>query len=332
MKKEQYYQLRFDGVTCSGCVASIEQKVSDISTLDLLQISDSDGSVVCSTEMTDNGFLSSLSSFQGCCDNCRIELNSTEKLSAEQIQNLDFNDDDSGQLIKEQYRVALQRALDQEEVACSEHCVCKTTDVDRIDEFEDAPSFASVYNLSELLQDYLEPDYYVIDFGCGTGHDVFRLAPLLSNGSVHGVDITPEMIDHAKTISKKMGIENVQFTVGSDLSSVSDESADAIYTNNVFNILEEKIKFIQSCFNKLKVGGRLIIADEFAIDRLPEKIKYDPKYRCGGIAGAQTFDDVISMMEMKGFSKEQIIQIRTYDIEYDDTTYQMETAIIIVQK
>ena len=331
MNREKYY-LEFTGVSCSGCVLAIEQKIEDMADLHLQQISQADGSVVCSVEKDAETLIGAFTSFKGCCDSCEIALSKAELLSEEEYEKIDLSKKDTDILIREQYKVALQRALNNEEVACSEHCVCKTTNIDRLDEFQEAPSFASVYNLSELVQEYLAPGFTVIDFGCGTGHDAFRIAPLVPQGTVRGIDITPEMVEYANRISRDLEYANVQFTTGSDLSSVSPDSIDVIYTNNVFNILEDKSIFLRQSYIKLRSGGKLVIADEFAIDSLPEKIQSDPEYRCGGISGAMTKDQIGRSVEEVGFSLQEVINVRSYEIHYDDTEYRMETSIIIAQK
>lgn len=324
--------MKFNGVSCLGCIAAINQKIKDTTNLDLIQISKADGSVICTTSHTEKYLRENLSAFQGCCKNCKIELDGLTIVSDDFDTNLEVTRSDRNKLIKTQYRIALQRALNNEEVACSEHCVCKITDIGRLDEFRDAPSFASVYNLSEAIQDYLTPGSSIIDYGCGTGHDVFRIAPIISPGNVVGIDITPEMIEHAKSIALKNGIENVQFIVGGDLSSILDESVNIVYANNVFNIIEQKTEFIQSCYNKLVDGGKLIIADEFAIDNLPREIQYDPEFLCGGIAGALTYHQIRNIVEKRGLLIQQVIHVNAYDLAYNNAEYSMETSIIIAQK
>ena len=327
-----YYLMKFRGISCPGCVTAIDNKVKQIPKLTVIQFSDTDGSIICTTEMEEELIIPLLASFQGCCSNCQIYLDSIDHLTAEELPQIDIRGNDQYQLVKTQYKKALQRALSGQEVACSEFCVCKTTNINRIDEFQEAPSFASVYNLTEYLEDYLKEGMTIVDFGSGTGHDILRITSTLSSGSFYGIDITPEMINHARSTAEEMEIENVKFMIASDMASIEDQSCDLIYTNNVFNILEDQAQFVKESHSKLNSNGRLVIADEVAKTELPDGIKTDPNYQCGGIAGANSLDTLINQLNKVGFQVENIIDVRDYAISYQEQQYQMTTTILILQK
>ncbi|OLS23298.1 MAG: hypothetical protein HeimC3_26390 [Candidatus Heimdallarchaeota archaeon LC_3] len=58
----------------------------------------------------------------------------------------------------------------------------------------------TIFDLVKYLEkfDYLHSGMSVIDFGSGTGHDAFQIAPLIAPGHITGIDVTPEMVDYAK--------------------------------------------------------------------------------------------------------------------------------------
>ncbi|MCH8905725.1 MAG: hypothetical protein IH840_01445, partial [Candidatus Heimdallarchaeota archaeon] len=169
----QLIKLEFDGVTCPGCINAIRDKLSKTEKIDLIDISIIDGTSVISTVVGVNTIGNKFQQFKGCCQNCQLTLKSHEVVETSIIQ--PSNGDDL-QLIKKQYKIALERVIEGIEVACSKYCVCKITEVDRFNEFSIAPSFASVYNLNEYIVPYLTAGGSIVDFGSGTGHDALNLA------------------------------------------------------------------------------------------------------------------------------------------------------------
>ena len=78
----------------------------------------------------------------------------------------------------------------------------------------------------------VRPNLRVIDLGCGTGELTARLAELLPNSDVVGIDNSPEMLARATKLSgprlhfRQQGLEDV------------DGSWDVIFSNAVFQWIE----------------------------------------------------------------------------------------------
>lgn len=329
--KLQKYLLKFDGVTCPGCVTAIQKEASQLNKTKFIAISESCGDALIISSMSTDKIKFELHEFEGCCSDCQIIINEVEETDIDTLDSILNNQNNFG-LIKKQYQVALQRAIDGIEVACSDSCVCKTTDVDRFKEASEAPSFASVYDLSSHIQEYLKDGMSIIDFGSGTGHDAFKIASIVTNSVIIGIDITPEMVDFANTNAKKMKLDNVSFIEGSDLNDIQQGSQDLIYSNNVFNMLPNKINFLKEIKRVLKPGGILIIADEFAKDHLPHDLISDPAFQCGGISGAENKDNIVKKCEDEGLFKQKYKIINDYNIDYKLNTYQLETAVLVLKK
>ncbi len=64
--------------------------------------------------------------------------------------------------------------------------------------------------IEELLIEFDKPNAKILDIACGTG--ILAINLVRKGYSVHGIDISPQMIGKAQ--SKSAGIPNVSFTVG----------------------------------------------------------------------------------------------------------------------
>jgi len=104
----------------------------------------------------------------------------------------------------------------------------------------------------------------VLDLGCGAGVDTLIAAIMAgSEGTIVGIDFSPEMLERAMENLQKTALANVTFREASaeDLP-LSDESFDAVISNGVFNLIPDKLKALKEVFRVLKPLGRLMIADQ----------------------------------------------------------------------
>jgi Methylase involved in ubiquinone/menaquinone biosynthesis len=90
----------------------------------------------------------------------------------------------------------------------------------------------------------LQPGEAVVDFGCGGGIDVILAAQLVgAQGTVVGIDMTPEMVERAKEAVAKAGLEDRDVDVRvADMTSsqLLDASADVVISNCVINLAPDK--------------------------------------------------------------------------------------------
>lgn len=124
------------------------------------------------------------------------------------------------------------------------------------------------YEIGEIINSSTPNEKSVIaDIGCGTGHRVKDLTS--KNLQIIGVDISPSMIEKAKTDNPHLAR---QFVVGNGLNGhlFQDNSLTHILCL-YFTIyyMENKMLFFNNCMNWLMPGGYLII-------HLVDKYKVNP--------------------------------------------------------
>jgi ubiquinone/menaquinone biosynthesis C-methylase UbiE len=109
----------------------------------------------------------------------------------------------------------------------------------------------------------LRGDERLLDAGCGTGLMALRIAARYPDCTVHGVDLSPGMIDVARKDAAKRGLA-VDFRVGSitDLP-YPDASFDVVVTNIMYHHLDlaEKRQAVSEIARVLKPGGRYVSAE-----------------------------------------------------------------------
>jgi len=122
-------------------------------------------------------------------------------------------------------------------------------------------SFAGVANPWELGR--LSAGERVLDLGCGAGTDSLVAAQMVGpDGSVIGIDMTPEMLAKAHRAAAEMGAANVEFVEGDiELLPFADESIDVVISNGVIDLLPDKDTVFAEIYRVLRPGGRIQFAD-----------------------------------------------------------------------
>jgi arsenite methyltransferase len=122
-------------------------------------------------------------------------------------------------------------------------------------------SFAGVANPWELGR--LAPGERVLDLGSGAGTDSLVAAQMVGEqGSVTGIDMTPEMLTKARTAAAEMNAPNVEFVESeAEWLPFPDGSFDVVISNGVIDLIPDKDAVFAELFRVLVPGGRIQIAD-----------------------------------------------------------------------
>lgn len=98
----------------------------------------------------------------------------------------------------------------------------------------------------------------VIDIGCGAGSTTVRLAELVGgDGHVLGFDISPTMIDGARSHAEAHGAENVSFAVGDAMVEPFEGDADAVFSRFGVMFFSDATAGFANLATALRPGGRL---------------------------------------------------------------------------
>src|SRR3954469_1598569 len=148
-------------------------------------------------------------------------------------------------------------------------------------------SFAGVGYHFDLAR--LVAGEHVLDLGSGSGMDAFAAAVAVgAQGSVTGVDITPEQLVKAErlrrdehTAFRHARIEDLPF---------DDSSFDAVISNGVVNLSADKSAVFAEAARVLRPGGRLALADIVTQRAIATRTASQPDLWAACIAGASERD------------------------------------------
>jgi len=157
----------------------------------------------------------------------------------------------------------------------------------------------------------------VLDLGSGAGFDCFLAANRVGEkGRVIGVDMTPEMLENARSNARKSGYTNVEFRLGEiENLPVADNSVDVIISNCVINLSPDKRRVFEEALRVLKPGGRLMVSDIVLLQELPDVIRSSIAAYVGCLAGAKMKDDYLADIEAAGFREVDVVDETCFPVE-----------------
>ena len=167
-------------------------------------------------------------------------------------------------------------------------------------------SFAGVGYFFDLAD--LRPGESVVDFGSGSGMDVFFAALQVGdNGGVVGVDFTAQQLDKCRLLAEEGGFGQVELREGRIESVPAEEGAvDCVISNGVINLAPEKGRVFAEAARVLKPGGRMAIADIVSEQELRESIVCDADLWASCIGGAAQQDAYREAIQGAGLRIEEV--------------------------
>jgi ubiquinone/menaquinone biosynthesis C-methylase UbiE len=137
-----------------------------------------------------------------------------------------------------------------------------------LDQFgKQAPSYAQLVlrnpdaGLTPLLETaHPTPDDQLLDVGCGTGRFAVAMAPLV--GHVTGVDLTPAMLDQARTLQANAGVSNIEWRQA-DVTAIpfADGAFTLVTCRNMLHHTTSPNAVLAEMSRVCAAGGRVAAAD-----------------------------------------------------------------------
>ena len=149
-----------------------------------------------------------------------------------------------------------------------------------------------------------------VDLGSGRGNDVIRMAEAVGeSGSAIGIDISEGMIAKANANKAKFELKNAGF-IQAELEKLplEDHSVDLVISNCTLNHSTNKQAVSNEIYRILKVGGRFVISDIYAVKEIDSVYKNDPIAIAECWAGADTKDIYLQTLKKAGFHQIRILE------------------------
>jgi ubiquinone/menaquinone biosynthesis C-methylase UbiE len=118
----------------------------------------------------------------------------------------------------------------------------------------------------------IEPDYVILDVGCGGGKTLSRLAHQAFQGKVFGIDYSADMVAYSRKVNEKLIVENrVEICEGSvDKTGFPDNFFDLVTAIETYYFWPSLPDAFQEIKRVLKLGGRLLMVNEMVKDGVYE--------------------------------------------------------------
>ncbi|RNJ48842.1 class I SAM-dependent methyltransferase [Methylocystis hirsuta] len=150
------------------------------------------------------------------------------------------------------------------------------------------------------------PDDCAIDLACGPGSVACALAERAKR--VVGLDVTPAMLEQARTLAENSCLQNVEWRQG-DLYSTgfADAAFDVVTCRFAFHHLEDPRKAFFEMARLAAPGGRIVLCDGVASDT-PEKARAFnamERQRDPSTVAFRTLDDLHSLFVGAGLGEPQ---------------------------
>ncbi|HEV2385849.1 MAG TPA: methyltransferase domain-containing protein [Candidatus Acidoferrales bacterium] len=112
-----------------------------------------------------------------------------------------------------------------------------------------------------------QPDSHILEIGAGTGGCAVYLAAT-TESRVTGLEIVESGVRRGEALAKAKGLENrVAFRCADAARPLpfGDDSFDAVFSNDSFHHLADRLSLFRQCHRVLHTGGRLLFTDPMVL-------------------------------------------------------------------
>jgi len=120
----------------------------------------------------------------------------------------------------------------------------------------------------KITQEYFNDTMDVLELGCGTGSTALVHSGFVKH--IHGVDISPKMLEIAQSKIDNEGVENISFECSSMEAFIPDAGRyDMIMAHSLLHLLEDKEDLLRKINKGLKPEGLFISSTICMRDVMP---------------------------------------------------------------
>ncbi|WP_206060820.1 GNAT family N-acetyltransferase [Nonomuraea basaltis] len=143
----------------------------------------------------------------------------------------------------------------------------------------------------------------VLDLGSGGGIDVLLSARRVGpQGKAYGLDASPDMLRLARAHADQAGVRNVEFLHGAiEDVPLPDQAVDAVISNCVINLSDDKATVLAEAFRVLRPGGRFGVSDVVTDGPADPVRRAAAEQRTGCVAGALPVEEYRQLLARVGF-------------------------------
>ncbi|UCG14154.1 MAG: methyltransferase domain-containing protein [Deltaproteobacteria bacterium] len=161
--------------------------------------------------------------------------------------------------------------------------------------------FAGCGNPLEMVS--VDPEWTVVDLGCGAGLDCQMAAlSLLPEGMAIGIDITVELLRIAKKYGSKNPRLQCHWLAGDgEFLPLQRESVHLVVANGSFNLMPNKEQALTEVCRVLRPGGYLALADLIRVGEMEPITDGLEEAWTWCVAGALSPDEYGDLLKSSGF-------------------------------
>ncbi len=168
-------------------------------------------------------------------------------------------------------------------------------------------------------------NYHVLDAGCGTGDLTFKVAGIVKEGFVLGIDSSPSMIEKCNESLQSKNLSNVRF-ITKDINELDFSGEfDIVYSNSVFHWVKDPVQALDLLYESLKLSGSMGIQFPLlnslhpmiiVFNKAVKKLKLEDEYRSWKFPWyVPASDDFKALMEKKEFEEVKVYK-KSLDFNY----------------